>query len=325
MSNGVLAQAKRFGKDAVAGIVARTLPRSIMFDKRYFPLWEKRGFHVTLDHFYEPVPSTRELVAHRFDNAGDFRGMDFRDADQIEILNRFAALYRPEYDALPSSGLPGSVGFHFGNDTFEECDAEVLHCMVRDAKPKRIVEIGSGFSTRLIGSALEANAAEGASCDGFVVIDPFADRTILDRIPRLTQVIEKPVQRLDPCFFDCLSDGDILFIDSSHVLKAGSDVQYEFLHILPRLQRGVIIHVHDVFLPEDYPQAWLTDRRWFWSEQYLLQAFLSFNERFRILWAGHYMHLKYPSVLSSAFQSYARRDCSAPRQWPASFWMKRIS
>lgn len=98
--------------------------------------------------------------------------------------------------------------------------------------------------------------------------------------------------------FQSLEANDILFIDSTHVLKIGGDVKYEYLEILPRLQNGVIVHSHDIFFPCEYPKNWTLENHWFWTEQYLLQAFLAFNSAFEILWAGQYMNRKYPDKLT---------------------------
>jgi len=112
--------------------------------------------------------------------------------------------------------------------------------------------------------------------------------------------------------------GDILFIDSSHVLKVGGDVQYEYLEILPRLKRGVVVHVHDIFLPGEYPNEWVREEHVFWNEQYLLQAFLSFNDSFEVLWAGSFMHRKHPEKLAECFPGYHPASCH-----PGSFWMRK--
>lgn len=119
--------------------------------------------------------------------------------------------------------------------------------------------------------------------------------------------------------FKELGENDILFIDSSHVLKIGSDVQYEYNEILPRLNKGVLIHVHDIFLPLEYPETWVRQSHRFWTEQYLLQAFLAYNSAFKVLWAGHYMHWKYPDLLEKAFRTYNREITG-----PGSFWMRKI-
>lgn len=119
--------------------------------------------------------------------------------------------------------------------------------------------------------------------------------------------------------FQKLKENDILFIDSSHVLKTGSDVQYEYLEILPRLNKGVLVHFHDIFLPAEYPQKWILEDHKFWNEQYLLQAFLAFNDSFEILWAGSYMHLNHPDKLEQFFKSYNKN-----KRWPGSFWVRKI-
>ena len=118
--------------------------------------------------------------------------------------------------------------------------------------------------------------------------------------------------------FGALRENDILFIDSSHVLKTGSDVQFLFLEILPRINKGVIVHLHDIFLAVEYPQDWVINKKYFWTEQYLLQAFLSFNESFEVIWAGHYMHLDYSAQLKNAFSSYDSIH------GPGSFWIRKI-
>jgi methyltransferase family protein len=149
--------------------------------------------------------------------------------------------------------------------------------------------------------------------------------------------VRKAVQDLDLGFFNTLESGSILFIDSSHVVGVGSDVVREYLEILPRLKPGVIVHVHDIFLPCDYPRDAVLNRLWFWSEQYLLQAFLSFNHQFEVLWASSAMQTHYPSVLDQYFprwqHSYVNMPASKRRfvptpdgdhVWPSSFWMRRV-
>ena len=120
-----------------------------------------------------------------------------------------------------------------------------------------------------------------------------------------------------PGGFNDLKENDLLFIDSSHILKIGSDVQYEYLELLPRLNSGVIIHCHDIFIPSEYPKNWVRKEHRFWNEQYLLQAFLSFNDKFEILWAGSYMHLKNPDILKNNLSTYNNFS------WPISIYLRR--
>src|SRR5262249_46442361 len=113
---------------------------------------------------------------------------------------------------------------------------------------------------------------------------------------------------------------DILFIDSSHVFRVDSDVRFLFLEVLPRLNPGVLIHIHDIFLPYDYPRDWIVKEHRFWNEQYLLHAFLLFNRAFEVLWAGSYMHTRHSDKLKRAFASYDPASV-----WPGSFWMRRLA
>jgi hypothetical protein len=127
------------------------------------------------------------------------------------------------------------------------------------------------------------------------------------------------VQDVDLTLFESLGENDVLFIDSSHVLHVDSDVRFLFLEVLPNLQPGVVVHVHDIFLPDHYPRQWVVEEHRFWTEQYLLQAFLAFNPSFEILWAGSYMRARHAERLREAFASY---DSSV---WPGSFWFRRLT
>ncbi len=122
--------------------------------------------------------------------------------------------------------------------------------------------------------------------------------------------------------FTGLDANDILFIDSTHVLKIGGDVKYEYLEILPRLKAGVIVHSHDIFLPREYPKKWILDNHWFWTEQYLLQAFLAFNSAFEVLWAAHFMRSKYLNELKTTFPCYSNMR-STDTIGPGSLWIRR--
>ena len=119
-------------------------------------------------------------------------------------------------------------------------------------------------------------------------------------------------------FFLQLQHNDILFIDSTHVIKIGGEVNYLFLEVLPRLNKGVIVHVHDIFLPFEYPKEWVIQRHRFWTEQHLLHAFLICNNCFEVLWAGNYLCTKYPEKLRTLFPSYNLESIS-----PGSFYIRK--
>lgn len=177
----------------------------------------------------------------------------------------------------------------------------------------------SGFPTYLSAEAVRRNGEEDRSyqCE-LVAIEPYPNETLKAGFPGLSSLIPKEVQEVPLTEVMKLTANNILFIDSSHVLKIGNDVQYEYLSILPRLNKGVIIHVHDIFLPAEYPKEWVLQERRFWTEQYLLQAFLAFNESFEVLWAGSYMHLNHSGKLEASFSSYNRS-----KTLPGSFWIRR--
>ena len=203
-------------------------------------------------------------------------------AEAQKALMYELAGFHDEIAALPRSATGDPHDFHFDNDRFSGLDAAVLYALVRHLKPRRFIEVGSGFSTLLTALALRRNEADGAPPSEFVAIEPYP-LEFLDGLDGLTKLIVQPVQEVPLSLFDDLGEGDVLFIDSSHVLKIGSDVQYLFLEVLPRLRKGVIVHVHDIFLPWEYPQEWVMREERFWNEAYLLQAFLTDNRRVEVL------------------------------------------
>lgn len=283
------------------------------FFKKSFLFWQRCGFHITPNHYFQPIPDTRALPDGLWQRQSELIGIDLNERGQIQRLSQFASQFKQEYEKFPRDRPAIPHKFYLNNFSFESVDAEILYCMIRHFKPNKIIEIGSGFSTTLMAQAILKNKEEG--CE-LIAIDPYPNETIKAGFPGLSQWISKKVQEVPlPAFME-LEENDILFIDSSHVLKIGGDVQYIYLEILPRLQKGVLVHFHDIFLPAEYLKKWVLEDYLFWNEQYLLQAFLGFNNHFEVLWAGSYMHLKHPDKLDSAFDSYKRE-----KDWPGSFWI----
>ena len=288
-----------------------------------FPHFERLGLHVTTSGWNSPSPDLREL------DAGDvlarsttLSGIDMAEAEQIALLGRFAATYRSEYDELTRDGRETPApSFRIPNGFYETVDAETLYCFIRERKPRRVIEIGSGHSTLVAAEALARNRAEGGPSQ-FTTIDPYPKRWLADGGAAETRVIPERVQDVPLATFEALEAGDVLVIDSSHIVKTGSDVCYEFLEILPRLRPGVAVHVHDIFLPEEYPREWVEERHYFWTEQYLLQAFLIGNADWRVRWAGRYMHVHHPELLRRSFSSYER--ARTLEYFPSSFWVERV-
>jgi predicted O-methyltransferase YrrM len=283
-----------------------------------FSFWQERGVHVIPNRFDQPVPDTRTLKPDLWQRPSQLVGIRMNEPGQLELLTQFAERYKGEYEVLPRVKTSVPYQYYLNNDSFVGVDGEILYCMIRHFKPRKIFEVGSGNSTYLAAQAVLKNEEEdGHSCQ-LTAFEPYPNDLLRAGFPGLARLDTIQAQHIPLKKFDELGDGDILFIDSSHVLKIGSDVQYLFLEVLPKLRKGVLVHVHDIFLPAEYPRKWIMKERWFWNEQYLLQAFLTFNDSFDVCWAGYFMHLNHSAELERAFDSYDREET-----WPGSFWMRK--
>jgi hypothetical protein len=295
--------------------IATVIPHCLHRGKFHeiFPFWERHGFHVTPVHFYQPIPDTQSLPETLWDRPSKLVGIDMNDTIQLDLLRNQFPKFRHEYDRFPAepTGEPGR--FHFNNGLFDGTDALVAYCMIRHFQPRLIIEVGSGFSSLVAAEAIARNKNSALIC-----IEPFPLDFLRQGFPGLHSLIEKRVEDIGLEFFSQLELGDILFIDSSHTVKIGGDVNYLFLEVLPRLKPGVIVHVHDIFLPFDYRRDWVLDEFRFWTEQYLLQAFMMFNSEFEVLMANSYLNHYHQEDLKAAFPDL-------PSWGGGSFWMRRRS
>jgi hypothetical protein len=287
--------------------IAAVMPHCLHSGKfhQVFPVWEQHGFHVTPVHFYQPIPDTRELPETLWKQPSDLVGINMNDAMQLDLLRSHFIKFRDECSNFPAEPPPGQ------RRPFRGVDALAAYCMVRHFQPRLIIEVGSGFSSLALGQAAAKNKNSALIC-----IDPFPSDFLRNGFPGLRSSIEKKIQDIDLEFFSQLQSGDILFIDSSHTVKIGGDVNYLFLEVLPRLKPGVIVHVHDIFLPFEYRRDWVLDEFRFWNEQYLLQAFLTFNSEFEVLLANSYLNHYHREDLRAAFSNL-------PSWAGGSFWMRR--
>lgn len=278
------------------------------------------GFHITPNNFYQPVPDTRTLKDDLWYKQSDLTCIKIIERDYINLLSLFSSKYKEEYGRFPLNKTSIPYQYYVNNGTYESVDGEILYCMIRHFKPRKIIEIGSGYSTYLSSQALLKNQEEDNDyqCE-LIAIEPYPNETLMAGFSGLSKLVIKKVQDIPILEFSKLKENDIIFIDSSHVSKIGSDVNYEYLEIMPRLNKGVIIHIHDIFLPAEYPKVWVLKNHTFWNEQYLLQAFLISNDSFEIVWPASYMHLNFSEKLEVAFKSYKKED-----RWPGSFWMRKI-
>ena len=284
--------------------------------RKYFPTLERIGVHAVPRHWFEPIPDRSTLTDDVFDRRSDLVGVDLRLPAQLELLRAFALRFGDEYGALPATAAEATPGgYYLHNGTFESVDAEILYSMVRWLRPRMLVEVGLGYSSVLIDQALARNATEGDPRCRHVGIDPWPD-AVLDGLADI-EILRQPVEQTPIELFTGLGAGDILFIDSTHVLRTGGDVVFEFLEVLPRLAPGVVVHVHDIFLPGEYPRRWLVDNLWFPTEQYLLQAFLTHNDAYQVLWAS-------AAFAASHSEELSRSIPSRPNAMgPGSFWLRR--
>jgi hypothetical protein len=284
----------------------------------FFHFCERRGIHITPVAYESPIPDTRTLKDLLWQEQSKLVGIDINEQNQIKLLSLFSSRFKEEYERFPKTQTEIPYQYFVNNGLFESVDGEILYCMIRFFKPKRIIEIGSGNSTYLSAQAIQKNIEEGSHKCELISVEPYPNDVLKAGFPGLSLLMPKKVQDVPISEFINLNENDVLFIDSSHALKIGSDVQYEMLEVLPRLKKGVLVHFHDIFLPAEYPKSWVLENFRFLNEQYLLQAFLAFNRSFEVQWAGSYMHLRHPLKLESGFSSYSRDE-----RWPGSFWIRK--
>jgi hypothetical protein len=240
-------------------------------------------------HFYSPIPcldEIRENESRIFENfSANINGIDLRETAQLNLLSKFIRYYNEmPFEAEKRDGLR----YYFENPAYSYSDAIPLHCIIRLLKPKRIIEIGSGFSSCMI---LDTNEIYFGDSIDITLIEPYPQlllSLIKNEDKQKIRIIPSRLQDMDLEEFEVLESDDILFIDSTHVSKIYSDVNRIFFDILPRLSSGVYIHFHDIFFPFEYPMDWIYEGR-AWNEAYLLRAFLQFNSAFRVVLMNTFM------------------------------------
>ena len=271
------------------------------------------GVYPIRNHYYEPLFDSR-LLRHPLDQERDLPGLDWNINGQLNLLKSFR--FYGELNGVPERRLD-DLTFHMNNGSFGSGDAEYLYNLIRLKAPARIIEIGSGHSTLMAIKAIKKNQEEtpGYKCD-HICIEPY-------EMPWLEKagvtVIRKKVEEVNKAIFAGLGKDDILFIDSSHIIRPQGDVLFEYLELLPVLKIGVIVHIHDIFSPRDYPKEWVIDKVLFWNEQYLLEAFLTCNRDWKIIGSLNYLHHNHFQHLKQAcpFLTGNRE--------PGSFYIQKIA
>jgi hypothetical protein len=275
--------------------------------------------------FYSPLPVLEKLKAKvgRWYKASDLSGVRY-DLDTLkQKLLHLISRYADEYAQVPSYSNNKREGFGPG---FTELDAMLAYCMIRELRPKRIIEIGSGLSTLYCWMALQ-KATHRAEPVEITCIDPFPSGK-LNSLPHV-RVIAKEVQDVEPSFFDQLEDGDLLFIDSTHIVKIDGDVPFLYLEVIPKLKSGCFVHIHDVHFPYNVPfpsELYVLGLKWpvFWTEAMLLQAFLSYNDSYEIVMSMPLLRFFCEDFLKAHVPSYRPVDISDYDTHFGSIWIQKI-
>lgn len=266
---------------ALVPSLAQTITRladntwTIIIDKEIFAAFERKGLHLTLDHYYSPLPSARQLPDELWDGKPFERPLSKVQGFSSKALNKYLK-YSAELKDVPAA--PSDDSFFWDNVMYPPLDAMVYYGIIRQHKPRQIIEIGSGFSSEIAIRALDKNKHGQLVC-----IEPYPTARLDSKIKTPNKLLKKPAEKIPTSMFSKLRAGDILFIDGSHTVKTGSDVNYLVFNVLPLLKKGVLVHIHDIFLPYEYPKVWVKESGMLWNEQYLILAFLMFNKDFSVV------------------------------------------
>ncbi len=249
-------------------------------------------------HFYSPIVDPAELEGKGiWDRRNDIAGVNWNVTKQLALLDPLSAqTHLMNFDLQQPEGQPAA--FFYGNDQFPSLDAEFLFTALCHFKPRKMIEIGCGFSSFI---TAEVNRRGLIDDFTFTCIEPFPRQFLIDGVEGVDELIVSKIQDVDTALFETLEAGDIFFVDTSHVAKTGSDVNHIFFEILPRLKPGVLVHFHDIFLPDDYPRIWVVDEGRHWNEQYILQAYLLGNKSVEILWMSCFMFTRHRSEVRKVF------------------------
>lgn len=268
----------------------------------------KLGFFPIVDHYYDPLFDFRKARAVSYKDH-----LNFNETFQLDFLRSLR--FWKELKEIPIQ-IKSNEEFYHENGSFGGGDAELYYSIIRKNKPQTIIEIGSGYSTLMALKAIEKNTSEQPYSCELICVEPY-EMSYLESKP--IKLIRKKVEDLPLDLFSMFKANDILFIDSSHIIRPGGDVTHVILSVLPILPSGVWIHFHDIFIPQDYPPTWLESDFRMWNEQYLLMAFLLGNSGFEIVSALNFLRLGYLDEVIMALPIVAEK----PEARPGSFWIKK--
>jgi hypothetical protein len=274
----------------------------------------RAGLDVLLRTFYSPVPHLDDLRPDAFERVSELPGVRWDLDAQLHFLRDMVSMGAKEFRP-PAASAPGLDRYAADNPSYGILDATVHYGLIRSLKPRRVVELGSGHSTLVTAEAGRLNGAEGTPLT-LDVYDPFPG-VAREGLPGLHALHRTPAQEVPLPVFEALEKGDVLFVDTTHTVKIGSEVNFVLLEVLPRLRVGVVVHFHDIYLPFEYPRSWMEDFALYWNEQYLLQAFLAHNQSWDVLLAVQALSRLRRSELAASLSP------GAVAQDGAGFWMRR--
>lgn len=243
-------------------------------------------------HYYSPIPTREDVLSYvqsRTPATSELLGINLNKKSQRDTLEEYISFYQDL--PFPEKTTSGHR-YYYDNIWFSYSDAIFLYSFLRKYAPKRIIEIGSGFSSAVMLDTIDGFSSQRPEV---TFVEPYPNRLLRllrDGDQQQVRLIDKKVQDVPLEVFLSLESGDLLFIDSSHVVKCGSDLHFIFFEILPRLKPGVFVHFHDVFFPFDYPSEWLMKGQ-YWNENYFLRAFLSYNTEWSIRFFNSYVHFEF--------------------------------
>jgi hypothetical protein len=273
---------------------------------------DRTGHELVARDYYSPLPDLERLRVSGWGGAGATLGVDLRIPAAVRLLDELRP-WLAEFGAR----VQDEARFPLGNGAYGSVDAEILYALVRRNRPARVVELGSGASSHVIAAAQRANEAEGSGFE-HRIFDPYPfEANPLGAVCGPT-VAPVRAQDVDATEITALNRDDILFVDTTHTVKTGGDVNRIVLDLLPLLAPGVLVHFHDIFLPYEYPAEWVLEERRAWAEQYLLQAFLAFNEAFEVVFPACAVARAEPNAVAEAIPSFSAGVM------PGAFWVRRV-
>ncbi len=271
-------------------------------------LFARIGLQIVVKNFYSPIPDLHSLDAGVWGRRSKLAGIELDLERQLEYLSELTPYLR-EFD--PSDSVAGPQEYYSTNPSYGRGDADLMHAMARHHRPRRIVELGSGFTTLVLAAVMREHGSGELD-----VYDPYPG-IAAPETPGVASFQPIAAQDVPLSVFEELGAGDFLIVDTTHTVKIGGDVNRIVLDVLPRLAPGVIVHFHDIFLPYEYPREWAERYGLYWTEQYLLQAFLTLNPAYEVVCALHALFREHPEPIRDLIPALATGGT------PAAFWIRR--